>query len=202
MLFQGTSASSQQPVSLRWGSDFRLEQRRLLSSFNCDSDLLKFNQLKVEPLYPYLTVTLLFDLLLLLSVKYFVAVSVLECEKSRPNKGAIVFFLLLSPNNSSVRNWLVSVQVASMSGACLLWNLSQLKNWWSSTWAKSSDRFETHKFSFQVLLSRNNETKSLFFLFRLLLTLESTAMKKLALEAVTCSELIRKLSLMPPNVEM
>ncbi|XP_062854258.1 histone-lysine N-methyltransferase SETD1B-A [Trichomycterus rosablanca] len=32
--------------SSRSGSDFRAEQRRLLSSFSCDSDLLKFNQLK------------------------------------------------------------------------------------------------------------------------------------------------------------
>lgn len=45
--FQGTAFTTQQSISLRWGSDFRLEQRRLLSSFNCDSDLLKFNQLKV-----------------------------------------------------------------------------------------------------------------------------------------------------------
>lgn len=44
---QETINSTQQAISLRWGSDFRLEQRRLLSSFNCDSDLLKFNQLKV-----------------------------------------------------------------------------------------------------------------------------------------------------------
>ncbi|XP_028269644.1 histone-lysine N-methyltransferase SETD1B-A-like [Parambassis ranga] len=36
----------QQPTSLRAGSDFRSEQRRLLSSFSCDSDLVKFNQLK------------------------------------------------------------------------------------------------------------------------------------------------------------
>ncbi|XP_029365719.1 histone-lysine N-methyltransferase SETD1B-like [Echeneis naucrates] len=44
---QGTSMPAQQPTSLlRSGSDFRAEQRRLLSSFSCDSDLLKFNQLK------------------------------------------------------------------------------------------------------------------------------------------------------------
>nr|XP_061804447.1 histone-lysine N-methyltransferase SETD1B-like [Nerophis lumbriciformis] len=35
-----------QPAALRAGSDFRSEQRRLLSSFSCDSDLVKFNQLK------------------------------------------------------------------------------------------------------------------------------------------------------------
>ncbi|XP_061624654.1 histone-lysine N-methyltransferase SETD1B-A-like isoform X2 [Phyllopteryx taeniolatus] len=35
-----------QSTALRAGSDFRSEQRRLLSSFSCDSDLLKFNQLK------------------------------------------------------------------------------------------------------------------------------------------------------------
>ncbi|KAF1389820.1 hypothetical protein PFLUV_G00077510 [Perca fluviatilis] len=41
------STSSQQGTSsLRAGSDFRSEQRRLLASFSCDSDLLKFNQLK------------------------------------------------------------------------------------------------------------------------------------------------------------
>lgn len=73
------------------------------------------------PIFNYSPV-ILFYVLLLLSVAYFVAVSVQECEKSRPNDGANVFFLLLSPNNSSVRNGLVSVQVASMSGACLLWN--------------------------------------------------------------------------------
>ncbi|XP_069380182.1 histone-lysine N-methyltransferase SETD1B-A-like [Paralichthys olivaceus] len=44
---QGTSIPAQQPSSLlRAGSDFRSEQRRLLSSFSCDSDLVKFNQLK------------------------------------------------------------------------------------------------------------------------------------------------------------
>ncbi|KAK3540387.1 hypothetical protein QTP70_030408, partial [Hemibagrus guttatus] len=37
---------AQLPSSSRSGSDFRAEQRRLLSSFSCDSDLLKFNQLK------------------------------------------------------------------------------------------------------------------------------------------------------------
>ncbi|XP_049619603.1 histone-lysine N-methyltransferase SETD1B-A-like [Syngnathus scovelli] len=45
-----SSASAQelqiQPTALRAGSDFRSEQRRLLSSFSCDSDLVKFNQLK------------------------------------------------------------------------------------------------------------------------------------------------------------
>ncbi|KAF0033501.1 hypothetical protein F2P81_013567 [Scophthalmus maximus] len=41
------SIPAQQPTSLlRAGSDFRSEQRRLLSSFSCDSDLVKFNQLK------------------------------------------------------------------------------------------------------------------------------------------------------------
>ncbi|XP_040010654.1 histone-lysine N-methyltransferase SETD1B-like [Xiphias gladius] len=44
---QGMSIPAQQPSSLlRAGSDFRSEQRRLLSSFSCDSDLVKFNQLK------------------------------------------------------------------------------------------------------------------------------------------------------------
>ncbi|XP_037831782.1 histone-lysine N-methyltransferase SETD1B-A [Kryptolebias marmoratus] len=43
---QGMSLTVQQPTSLRAGSDFRSEQRRLLSSFSCDSDLVKFNQLK------------------------------------------------------------------------------------------------------------------------------------------------------------
>ncbi|XP_035513613.1 histone-lysine N-methyltransferase SETD1B-A-like [Morone saxatilis] len=42
----GTCIPVQQPTSLRAGSDFRSEQRRLLSSFSCDSDLVKFNQLK------------------------------------------------------------------------------------------------------------------------------------------------------------
>lgn len=39
---------AQQPSLLRAGSDFRSEQRRLLSSFSSDSDLVKFNQLKVN----------------------------------------------------------------------------------------------------------------------------------------------------------
>ncbi|XP_054466087.1 histone-lysine N-methyltransferase SETD1B-A-like [Anoplopoma fimbria] len=43
---QGKCIPAQQPISLRAGSDFRSEQRRLLSSFSCDSDLVKFNQLK------------------------------------------------------------------------------------------------------------------------------------------------------------
>ncbi|KAI4903861.1 hypothetical protein NFI96_018655 [Prochilodus magdalenae] len=40
------NTQAQLPSSSRSGSDFRAEQRRLLSSFSCDSDLLKFNQLK------------------------------------------------------------------------------------------------------------------------------------------------------------
>ncbi|TSO88076.1 Histone-lysine N-methyltransferase SETD1B-A [Bagarius yarrelli] len=43
---QYTNAPAALPSSSRSGSDFRAEQRRLLSSFSCDSDLLKFNQLK------------------------------------------------------------------------------------------------------------------------------------------------------------
>ncbi|XP_026176870.1 histone-lysine N-methyltransferase SETD1B-like [Mastacembelus armatus] len=43
---QGICIPAQQQTSLRAGSDFRSEQRRLLSSFSCDSDLVKFNQLK------------------------------------------------------------------------------------------------------------------------------------------------------------
>ncbi|TNN86481.1 Histone-lysine N-methyltransferase SETD1B-A [Liparis tanakae] len=43
----GTCIPAQHSVSLRAGSGFRSEQRRLLSSFSCDSDLVKFNQLKV-----------------------------------------------------------------------------------------------------------------------------------------------------------
>lgn len=46
LLSQGAINSTQPSIPPRWGSDFRLEQRRLLASFNCD--LLKFNQLKVE----------------------------------------------------------------------------------------------------------------------------------------------------------
>uniref|UniRef100_A0A673AHG6 SET domain containing 1B, histone lysine methyltransferase a n=1 Tax=Sphaeramia orbicularis TaxID=375764 RepID=A0A673AHG6_9TELE len=43
---QGMSIPAQVPASTRAGSERRSEQRRLLSSFACDSDLLKFNQLK------------------------------------------------------------------------------------------------------------------------------------------------------------
>ncbi|XP_062418405.1 histone-lysine N-methyltransferase SETD1B-A-like [Pungitius pungitius] len=43
---QGMCVPARQPISLRAGSDFRSEQRRLLSTFSCDSDLVKFNQLK------------------------------------------------------------------------------------------------------------------------------------------------------------
>uniref|UniRef100_A0A6Q2Y448 [Histone H3]-lysine(4) N-trimethyltransferase n=1 Tax=Esox lucius TaxID=8010 RepID=A0A6Q2Y448_ESOLU len=43
---QGASLPAQPQPSQRSGSEFRSEQRRLLSSFSCDSDLLKFNQLK------------------------------------------------------------------------------------------------------------------------------------------------------------
>ncbi|XP_059359414.1 histone-lysine N-methyltransferase SETD1B-A [Carassius carassius] len=43
---QGKSVPAQIPSSSRSGSELRAEQRRLLSSFSCDSDLLKFNQLK------------------------------------------------------------------------------------------------------------------------------------------------------------
>ncbi|XP_040928361.1 histone-lysine N-methyltransferase SETD1B-A-like [Betta splendens] len=42
----GTCIPAQHQTSVRAGSDFRSEQRRLLSSFSCDSDLVKFNQLK------------------------------------------------------------------------------------------------------------------------------------------------------------
>lgn len=45
---QAKSAPAQIPPSSRSGSELRAEQRRLLSSFSCDSDLLKFNQLKVR----------------------------------------------------------------------------------------------------------------------------------------------------------
>lgn len=48
VFWQGLCIPVQQQASLRSGSDFRSEQRRLLSSFNCDSDLVKFNQLKVS----------------------------------------------------------------------------------------------------------------------------------------------------------
>lgn len=45
------SIPAQPHASTRAGSERRSEQRRLLSSFtgSCDSDLLKFNQLKVSP---------------------------------------------------------------------------------------------------------------------------------------------------------
>ncbi|KAG5840679.1 hypothetical protein ANANG_G00191270 [Anguilla anguilla] len=43
---QGMSIPAQPHISTRAGSERRSEQRRLLSSFSCDSDLLKFNQLK------------------------------------------------------------------------------------------------------------------------------------------------------------
>uniref|UniRef100_A0AAY4DCQ1 [histone H3]-lysine(4) N-trimethyltransferase n=2 Tax=Denticeps clupeoides TaxID=299321 RepID=A0AAY4DCQ1_9TELE len=42
----GAAAAADAQTSLRWGSELRAEQRRLLSSFSCDSDLLRFNQLK------------------------------------------------------------------------------------------------------------------------------------------------------------
>ncbi len=55
---QGRSIPAQPQASTRAGSERRSEQRRLLSSFSCDSDLLKFNQLKVgghaKPSYLYL----------------------------------------------------------------------------------------------------------------------------------------------------
>lgn len=44
---QGMSIPAQVHASTRAGSERRSEQRRLLSSFACDSDLLKLNQLKV-----------------------------------------------------------------------------------------------------------------------------------------------------------
>ncbi|KAM9810638.1 histone-lysine N-methyltransferase SETD1B-A-like [Neosynchiropus ocellatus] len=54
VMAQLTTSSSQDETrvpppstSLRSKSDFRCEQRRLLSSFSCDSDLVKFNQLKL-----------------------------------------------------------------------------------------------------------------------------------------------------------
>ncbi|XP_028312843.1 histone-lysine N-methyltransferase SETD1B-like [Gouania willdenowi] len=43
---QGACIPAQQPSSLRACSDFRSEQRRLLSSFSCDSELVKVNLLK------------------------------------------------------------------------------------------------------------------------------------------------------------
>lgn len=45
---QGRMIPAQPHASTRAGSERRSEQRRLLSSFSCDSDLLKFNQLKVR----------------------------------------------------------------------------------------------------------------------------------------------------------
>ncbi|KAG9335046.1 hypothetical protein JZ751_005721 [Albula glossodonta] len=43
---QGMSIPAQPQASTRAGSERRSEQRRLLSNFSCDSDLLKFNHLK------------------------------------------------------------------------------------------------------------------------------------------------------------
>lgn len=48
LTLQGMSIPAQVHASTRAGSERRSEQRRLLSSFACDSDLLKFNQLKVN----------------------------------------------------------------------------------------------------------------------------------------------------------
>ena len=52
MSLQGGSLPAKQQALLRSGSEFRSEQRRLLASFSCDSDLVKFNQLKVRTSEP------------------------------------------------------------------------------------------------------------------------------------------------------
>lgn len=101
---QGMSIPAQVHASTRAGSERRSEQRRLLSSFACDSDLLKFNQLKV-------TTARTQDLLRLSGMF------------SSPN-GTSEF-----PLSSSVRKRSDSASRTSTTGVCSPWSQSLLMKW-------------------------------------------------------------------------
>lgn len=101
---QGMSIPAQVHASTRAGSERRSEQRRLLSSFACDSDLLKFNQLKV-------TIAQTQDLFCLFETF------------SSPN-GSFEF-----PLSSSVRKRSDSASRTSTTGVYLLWSQLLLMKW-------------------------------------------------------------------------
>lgn len=101
---QGMSIPAQVHASTRAGSERRSEQRRLLSSFACDSDLLKFNQLKV-------TAARMQDLLCLSEIF------------SSPNGSSEL------PLSSSVRKRSDSASRTSTTGVCSRWSQSLLMKW-------------------------------------------------------------------------
>lgn len=101
---QGMSIPAQVHASTRAGSERRSEQRRLFFSFACDSDLLKFNQLKV-------TAAQTQDLFCLSETF------------SSPN-GSFEF-----PLSSSVRKRSDSASRTSTTGVYLLWSQLLLMKW-------------------------------------------------------------------------
>ncbi len=124
---QGKSIPAQPQVSTRAGSERRSEQRRLLSSFSCDSDLLKFNQLKVggqaKPSYLYLA-------------KHHQSV-----YEPKSNESQLL--------HSSVKRRSGSVEVTFMTGDCSPWNLLLLMRWLSNMSDRISDRWAWSQPNFQ-----------------------------------------------------
>lgn len=111
------SIPAQPHASTRAGSERRSEQRRLLSSFtgSCDSDLLKFNQLKVR-----------------------LGPSRAAGVAAGPEIKALTPPLLPSP--SSGRKSSNSARATSMTGACSPWSPLRLTRWSSNMWARTSAR--------------------------------------------------------------
>lgn len=98
------SIPAQPHASTRAGSERRSEQRRLLSSFtgSCDSDLLKFNQLKVRLTFPG------------------TAKAAWDLEERSPS---VLPSLSFGRKNSN------SVRATFTTGACLLWSPLLLMKW-------------------------------------------------------------------------
>ena len=114
---QGMSIPAQPHASTRAGSERRSEQRRLLSSFtgSCDSDLLKFNQLKVRPDPTW-------------------------GGWGSLGTGGHDSYPYLRPSPSSGRKSSNFARVTFTTGACSPWSPSRPTRWSSSTWARTSAR--------------------------------------------------------------
>lgn len=111
---QGMSIPAQVHASTRAGSERRSEQRRLLSSFACDSDLLKFNQLKVNIMQENLCRGCL--------ILQFLPADTLKCYQTSCDTQVFVCF-------SSVRRRSDSANHTSTIGVCSPWSPSLLMKW-------------------------------------------------------------------------
>lgn len=163
---QGKSIPAQPQVSTRAGSERRSEQRRLLSSFSCDSDLLKFNQLKVggqsKPSYLYLA-------------KHHQSV-----YEPKSNESQLL--------HSSVKRRSGFVEVTFMTGDCSPWNLLLLMRWLSNMSARISDRWVWSQTQHSAsLLVGQSVCNCLVSICRLLQICERSATRKKASAVATCS---------------